>query len=75
MIATQDSAIDPAQSYSLVDKLKDLGVEVEYGEAAMEHGRSEVDWVGSEETQKDYQRWFEGAIRPGLDFLISKLSS
>lgn len=73
MIATKDKLIDPKQSYNFVDKLKHNGVEVEIGEADMEHGRSEVDWEGSTESKGNYERWFRSAIRPGLDFMIAHL--
>lgn len=44
---------------------------VEVVEADMEHGKSEN---ANPDEERDYDRWFEGAIRPGLDFVLDHLA-
>lgn len=68
MIATRDSLISAQQSYDFIAKLKEHGVDHGKGEAAMEHGESEN--CGNKE---NYKRWYEEAIRPGLDWVIERL--
>lgn len=70
MVATNDGLIPVKQSYDFIDKLKEYGVEHIFREADMDHGRSENHPI---EEKADYDRWFEDAIRPGLDWVIERL--
>lgn len=70
MVATKDDLIPVKQSYDFIDKLKEHGVEHAFREADMVHGRSENH---PREERETYERWFQEAIRPGLDWVIDRL--
>lgn len=71
LVATKDDLIPAKQSYDFITKLRQQGVPHGVAEADMVHGRSENTPA---EEKADYDRWFEQAIRPGLDYVLSRLS-
>lgn len=68
VIATKDQLIPPEQSYALVAKCKELGVEVGSGECeGMTHGIAE----DGRETWPEGNTWWEKGILPGLEWAVS----
>lgn len=70
LVATKDQLIPVKHSYDFIDRLKARGVEHMVAEADMLHGCSENHPA---EQKAEYDRWFEGAIRPGLDWVVERL--
>jgi acetyl esterase/lipase len=70
VVATADWLIPPSESYSAVEKLKELGVEATYADAVgMGHGVCEdprASWP-------EGQRWWEEAVEPSLEWAEKKL--
>lgn len=70
LVATKDDLIPVEQSYDLIKRLESQGLEHGWAEADMAHGRSENTPI---EERADYERWFEDAIRLGLDWTVERL--
>jgi acetyl esterase/lipase len=67
VVATGDELISPTQSYNLVNKLKELGVEASYVEAkGMPHAIAEE----GRDTWPEDQDWWNEAILPSLDWVV-----
>lgn len=71
MIATKDQLIPVKQSHDYIEALKRNGVPHASAEADMMHGQSEILPM---ENKADYERWFEQAIRPGLDYVLARFA-
>lgn len=67
VIATKDQLVPPEQSYSIIEKCKELGVEVGFGECeGMTHGIAE----DGRETWPEGNEWWEKGILPGLEWAV-----
>lgn len=72
VIATSDWLIPPAESHSVVEKLKTHGVEATFAEAhGMGHGVCE----DPRSTWPEDQKWWEEAILPSLEWTAGKLKA
>jgi acetyl esterase/lipase len=72
VIATADWLIPPAESRSVVEKLKSCGVEATFAEAqGMGHGVCE----DARSSWPEDQKWWEEAILPSLEWTERKLRS
>jgi acetyl esterase/lipase len=70
IVATADWLIPPSESYSVVEKLKELGVEATYADAVgMGHGVCE----DPRSSWPEGQRWWEEAVEPSLEWAEKKL--
>jgi acetyl esterase/lipase len=72
LVATKDTLIPSKQSYDFWQRLQQNGVECGFSEADMPHAGSETGPGGGDTPENEviYQKWFEGPIKEGLEWVI-----